>query len=262
MSGDFKEYMQTSYKYNFLTEEKEKELSEKMVNGSKAAREELIKCHLRMVFPIAKKFQKNGSIPLEDLIQEGNLGLITAADHFDPEKQIRFAAYARWWVAEFIKRKFYKEVYIVKTPLRVVQKSFKLKNDTNELGREKKKGENKAIVNIVKKPLYLGDCIQHSKRKNTDKELQWENMLKDKRHNPEEKVELDELKNYLNDQVTNFLNENEKLILTKRYLQPDERLTYKNLGKSLNISSETVRNIEKRAINKLKKRLKKDFSYL
>ena len=102
-----------------------------------------------MVFPIAKYFSKNNEINIEDLIQEGNLGLITAADRFDFHKNIRFASYARWWIVEFIKRKFYKDLYIVKTPFRVVKKSFLVSQGVASK-TEKKKGENLAVFNILK----------------------------------------------------------------------------------------------------------------
>ena len=89
---------------------------------------------------------------LEDLIQEGILGLVTAADKFDPSRNVRFASYAKMWIVEFVKRKFYKECYIVKTPFRVIKKSFQGIKDLE--ASEKKKGENKAIINILKKPFY------------------------------------------------------------------------------------------------------------
>jgi RNA polymerase nonessential primary-like sigma factor len=263
MGADFKSFIQKSYNYGYLTEEKEKELAQKMVQGDGRAREELIKCHLRMVFPLAKRFFKNGSIPLEDLIQEGNLGLVTAADNFDPTKNIRFAAYARWWIAEFIKRKFYKELYIVKTPLRVVRKSFTFQNKEGCLGKEKKKGENRAIINIVKKPYYLGDRLNRNGNNDDSdrKEMSWEHVLHDDRVQPEEKTECKDLNEYLESQFDSYLDENEKMVLRKRYFDSRTKYTYKNLGGKLNISSETVRNIEKRAIMKLRKKMKKDFSY-
>lgn len=254
--------MKESYHYSFLTEEKERTLAAKILQGDSRAREELIHSHLRMVFPIAKRFFRNNMIPLEDLIQEGNLGLITAADNFDATKNIRFAAYARWWIVEFIKRKFYKELYIVKTPLRVVKKSFVMNLGIPSENSEKKKGENRAIFNILKKPLYLGSPVAHENPQNGDREMQLETILNDCRDTPEECFEKKDLRKFLDRKVQYYLSREESLVLKRRFLSEDQRLTYKNLGTLLDISSETVRNIEKRAISKLKKKLKKDFSYL
>ena len=107
MKSNLKKYMEKSSEYEFLSLEKEKELGQKIKEGNLKAREDLINSHLRMVVSIAKRFCKSNPMVLEDLIQEGNLGLITAADHFDHEKNIRFSAYAKMWIIEFIKRKFY-----------------------------------------------------------------------------------------------------------------------------------------------------------
>lgn len=260
--NDIKKFIKESYHYHFLSEEKEKEINERLLKKDKKAREELINSHIRMVYPIARKFCRGNITPLEDLVQEGLLGLVTAADKFDPNKNIRFCAYAKWWITEFIKRKFYKEFYLVKTPLRVIRKSFRIKNEEENLEKEKKKGENKAILNILKKPIYLDDHFNSSS--DSTQGLNLIDSLYDKRENAEERNEKYDLRKFLFQKIESFLNPQEIAVLVHRYLEPDEKMTYKTLGDKLKLSSETIRNIEKRSISKLKRRLEKDscLSYL
>lgn len=262
MSVDLKSFIKKSYNYSFLTEEEEQNLAQRLSQGDQKAREKLICSHLRMVFPIAKYFSKNNEINIEDLIQEGNLGLITAADRFDFHKNICFASYARWWIVEFIKRKFYKDLYIVKTPFRVVKKSFLVSQGVASK-TEKKKGENLAVFNILKKPIYLGAPVFVEGDQNKTQETSLEGILNDTRETPEEAFEKKDFRNFLQGRIHYHLSYEESVVLKKRYLSQEELCpTYKNLGTSLNISSETVRNIEKRALSKLQKKLKKELNYL
>ncbi len=252
--------MEETYKHGFLSEEKEKELAIKIKEGDQVARERLINTHLKMVFTIAKKFNKSKVIPLEDLIQEGNLGLVAAADNFDHTKEVRFASYAKWWIAEFIKRKFYKELYMVSTPFRIVKKSFQVSIEGSTDLEETKKGENQAINNMLQKPLYLSDSINNQSGDMASMKIS--DTIKDNRDLPEEKYERNDLKNHLEKRVKYYLTKEESYIITQRYLSGRPKLTYKNLGGELNVSSETVRNIEKRAMQKLRKKLKNDLSFM
>lgn len=263
MRSNLKDFVKKSYNYSFLSQEKEQALALKMAKGCQKSREKLICSHLRMVIPIAKRFSKNNGTNIEDLIQEGNLGLITAADRFDVSKNIRFAAYARWWIVEFIKRKFYKDLYIVKTPFRVVKKSFLVSQGVASK-TEKKKGENLAVFNILKKPLYLGAPLFSEGSQNKTQETSLEEILSDTRETPEKAFERKDFRNFLEGRIHYYLNQKELVVLKKRYLSQEEELcpTYKNLGSLLKISSETVRNIEKRALSKLQKKLKKELNYL
>lgn len=256
MKSNLKKYMEKSSEYEFLSLEKEKELGQKIKEGNLKAREDLINSHLRMVVSIAKRFCKSNPMVLEDLIQEGNLGLITAADHFDHEKNIRFSAYAKMWIIEFIKRKFYKDLYIVKTPFRVAKKSIRIQNEEERIEKEKKKGEDKAIENIMKKPVYLSYAYYNQEGEG-NKEIDYFDILSDEREIPSETIEKKEMIQYLIKKVEQSLDANEAEIIRKRFLEPEYKITYKKLSDTLNISSETVRNLEKKALKKLKSKLDK-----
>ena len=259
MKTNLKKYMQESSEFEYLTQEKEKELGEKILKGDTKAREDIINSHLRMVVSVAKRFCRSNPILLEDLIQEGNLGLITAADHFDPNKSIRFSAYAKMWIVEFIKRKFYKDLYIVKTPFRVAKKSIKMQNEEEIVEKEKKKGEDKAIENIMKKPIYLSYSFFGGDSE-SNRDVDYFEVLMDQRETASEMIEKKEMIHYLIKRVEESLDKNEAAIIRRRYLEPEYKITYKKLSDSLKISSETVRNLEKKAILKLRKNLKKELS--
>jgi len=259
MKSVLKQYIQESCEFEYLTQEREKELGKRILEGDQKAREEMINSHLRLVICIAKRFCKSNPMILEDLIQEGNLGLITAADHFNSEKNIRFSVYAKMWIIEFIKRKFYKDLYIVKTPFRVARKSLKIQNQEEFLGPEKIKGENHAIENMMKKPVYL--CYSLFTNENAaNKEVDYFEILADTRETAQEKVEQGEMIAYLIKKVEASLNKKEAEIIRQRYLEPDYKITYKKISDNLNISTETVRNLERKAIVKLRKNLKKELS--
>lgn len=257
MENTLKTYMKETYKYGFLTEETEKELGTRARQGDACAREQLINTHLKMVFTIAKRFNRSTSTPLEDLIQEGNLGLVIAADNFNPEKNVRFANYAKWWIMEFIKRKFYKELYIVNSPLRVVKKTFQASIKDKKLDKEVKLGENKAINQMIQRPVYLGEIIYSTQG---EKPIDYSETLKDERNDMEQKAELKDVVRFLSKRVRYYLGPEESHIIERRYLEDGYQNTYKEIGKELNVSSETVRNMERRAMQKLRAKMKKDFS--
>lgn len=229
-------YFKTINGYEYLEPQEELRLAEEMLAGKQASRDKLIYSHLRMVLPIARRYKKH-NIPLEDLIQEGNLGLITAVDKFDPVHNTRLATYARAWVEEFIKRKVYKEHFVTDLPQKYV-KSVLGRGDNQEMG----------VLEALKNPVYIDY--------QTDEDSGAYNRLKDERDLPDERAEKKELKSFLNKKIRYVLDEEETMIIEKRFFS--KKSTYKEIGDVLNFSLETIRNKEKKAFSKLKKELKKD----
>ena len=229
-------YFKTINGYHYLEPQEELKLAEEMRAGKSAARDTLIYSHLRMVLPIVRRYKKH-NIPLEDLIQEGNLGLITAVDKFDPSHNTRLATYARAWVEEFIKRKVYKEHFVTDLPQKYV-KSVLNRGDNAELG----------ALEALKNPVYIDYQM--------DEESGSYERLKDERDLPDERAEKRELKSFLNKKIRYILNEEESMIIEKRFFS--QKSTYKEIGNAIHFSLETVRNKEKKACEKLKRELRKD----
>ncbi|HOJ50882.1 MAG TPA: sigma-70 family RNA polymerase sigma factor [Spirochaetota bacterium] len=235
------------YNYNFLKSDEEYIITRKVKEGDKEAKEKLIKAYLKMVVSIAKKFTNNSCVSFEDLIQEGCLGLIFAAENFEPSYNVRFSSYAKIWIKEIIKRRFCKDVYIVSTPFRVVKKSFYFNKEKN-MPKEVKKGENSAIIDILKKPFYVDNKNNFD---NSNFDIEAENSY----YYPHLRFEIEDTFRILKDSL-DCLNEKERIIIENRFFNV-KKPTYIDIGKLLLISPETVRNIEKRALKKIKLRLNK-----
>src|SRR3954451_247347 len=118
-----------------LTHEEEIDLGRRTREGEETARAKLIERNLRLVIPVAKKYRGMG-LPFGDLIQEGNIGLIRAADKFDPEKGFRFSTYATWWVRQAVQRAVADKGRTIRVPVHMGEKIRKMARSYNELSAE------------------------------------------------------------------------------------------------------------------------------
>ena len=118
-----------------LTHEEEIDLGRRAREGDETARAKLIERNLRLVIPVAKKYRGMG-LPFGDLIQEGNIGLMRAADKFDPEKGFRFSTYATWWIRQAIQRAVADKGRTIRVPVRMGEKLRKMAKSYNELSTE------------------------------------------------------------------------------------------------------------------------------
>ncbi len=259
VSNNLKIYLKEISKFPLLNEEEEKELAKKIKKGDNEALKKLVECNLRFVVHYAKKYRGFGLSYL-DLINEGNKGLIEAAKRYDPSKNVKFISYAVWWVRQAIIQALseYSHIYTLPTKIsnlrtRVREAESKLKKKlkrdpyrdeiADELNRPIEEIEN--IYDLGKEDLSLNESIMDENRELAD-------TLKDE---ATPSVEYQIIKLFIEKQIREILNEldeREALILKLRFgIEDNQPKTLREIGEMLNISRERVRQIEKRAKEKL-----------
>ncbi len=260
---NLKVYFDQIKKISLLTFEEELELSRRIQNGDEQARCQLIEANLRLVVRIAKSYITT-DVSLLDLIQEGNLGLIKAASKYDYHKHVRFSTYASWWIKQTIVRSLSNKRRIIRLPHRKEEKLRKINKVFNtlsqrlmrapstgeiagELGIKEKEVE--TILNLSSSVVSL-DCPPAPSEEGGS----LQELIEDKTSNPDKEL----IHNSLRDETMRFLGtlmEKEKQILLYRFaFFGGKKFTLKKIGDEMGISPETVRQIEIRALKKLKER--------
>jgi len=253
---------------SLLTADEEKNLSRRILHGDHAAREHLINSNLRLVVKIAKGYLSN-DMELLDLIQEGNLGLIKAAEKYDFRKNVRFSTYASFWIKQSIARALSNKSRMIRLPHRKEEKLRKINKATQRLakdhGRKPDTVELSEETNIqeeeVKAILKLPDRVLSIESSDEKDNFCLINVVEDPKYNPDYIV----MRNYLRKKTKEMLiilTEQERKVLLFRYSFINGRkYTLKDVGSKLSVSPETVRQIEIRALKKIREHFShfKDF---
>ncbi len=243
-----------------LTADQEKELARAIGVGSTEARDQMVRANLRLVVNIARGYTGKG-LALQDLIEEGNLGLLRAVEGFDPNMNTRFSTYASYWIKQSIKRALVNTAKTIRIPAYMVELLAKWRRATNkltdELGRPptteevaKLLGLPKKKLNIIKKAIR----VYNSTPQADQGEQGWsiEEMLHDSRaKTPDtEMVETDDLKHVM--VLLEKMDAREATVLRMRFgLNDEEPKTLKEIGECLGLTRERVRQIESEALAKL-----------
>ena len=238
--------------------------------GNLKSAEKLVTSHLRLVAKIAMGYKGYG-LPVNEMISEGNVGLMQAVKKFEPEKGFRLATYAMWWIKAAIQEYILRSWSLVKIGTTTAQKKlfFNLKKIKNQIA-PKTEGDlrNEHVSEIAKKLNVREDEVDSMNRRLSGKEHslnapigedgdQWQDWVVDKEMDQElrfaQQEEMGQRKNLLQDSIK-ILNEREKEILYSRRLT-DEPLTLEDLSKKFKISRERIRQIENKAFEKLQKHM-------
>ena len=269
--GGLGAYLAQIKKFPILDAEEEYMLAKNWKEtGNLKSAEKLVTSHLRLVAKIAMGYKGYG-LPVNEMISEGNIGLMQAVKKFEPEKGFRLATYAMWWIKASIQEYILRSWSLVKIGTTTAQKKlfFNLKKIKNQIS-PKTEGDlrNEHVSEIAKKLDVSKDEVVSMNRRLSGKEHslnapigedgdQWQDWLVDDKMDQELKIaqkdEMDQRKGLLEDSIK-ILNEREREILHARRLI-DEPITLEDLSKKYKISRERIRQIENKAFEKLQKHM-------
>ena len=242
-----------------LTREQETELAQKAAQGDKAARDAIVKANLRFVVKKKKKYQNHG-IEIADLISEGNIGLLTAIDHFDVTKGYHFISYAVWWIRQSILKAICEKSRAIRLPLNRANELVQIEKTRKTLGS--RKTETQEIEEIAE---TLGMTSQHVREMlaisremvsldapvagvdNGTSSLG--DFVEDESYRQPEEATISEAMKDDIDSVLETLKPNEAKVLRLRYgLADGKPMSLKEVGEACSLTKERIRQIEKRAL--------------
>ena len=269
--GGLSSYLSQIKKFPMLAAEEEYMLAKNWrTTGNIKSAEKLVTSHLRLVAKIAMGYRGYG-LPVNEMISEGNVGLMQAVKKFKPEKGFRLATYAMWWIKASIQEYIMRSWSLVKIGTTTAQKKlfFNLKKIKNQIA-PKSEGDLKDehVTEIANKLAVSKDEVVSMNRRLSGKEFslnspigeggdEWQDWIEDKESDHElkfaQREEMKQRKNLLTDSIK-ILNDREKGIIYARRLN-DEPTTLEDLSKKYKISRERVRQIENKAFEKLQKHM-------
>ncbi|MBP7030398.1 MAG: sigma-70 family RNA polymerase sigma factor, partial [Spirochaetes bacterium] len=224
--------------------------------GDELAKQKIINSNLRFVVSIAKQFQNQG-LPLMDLIAEGNIGLLTAIERFDPDTGNHFISYAVWWIRQSIMKAISEKSRLIRLPLNRVGTLLQVEKIEEKM---RNKGENLSIENIAKALNVKDEDIQtviqsSSEIQSLDSQVSSNtviaDLIADSSETPLESALKMDIKDIVNSLLSELTEKEQQIIKMRFGIDTFEQMSLLEIGKRFNLTKERIRQIEKRIMEKL-----------
>jgi RNA polymerase primary sigma factor len=255
-------YFRDVSRYPVLTREEEADLARRARAGDEKARRTLILSNLKLVITIARSYVSYG-VPFLDLVEEGNLGLIRAVSRFDPDKGFRFSTYSSWWIRQAVVRAISNYSRTIRIPIHVFQlmsRYIALDNATEQLGAEemaRRLGISQRKFRTLEKLVRDIRALDLASSKDSFSQLAGDTDTDD--GSDPERIVLSQIEHEELAALLDRLSDREQLIIRVRYgFEDGEPRTLAETGKLMHVSRERVRQLEMRALRKLKHLLEAD----
>lgn len=259
--NSLKLYFKEMSAINLLTAEEEHALAARIAEGDQSAKDELVEANLRLVVSLAKHYQGCG-ISLQDLIQEGNVGLMKAAEKFDASKGFKFSTYAAWWIKQTITRAIADQSKTIRIPVHMtenINRVRKVSRDlTTVLGHEPTDAEIAKELNVTVEEVklfksYMADVTSLDIQVGEEEDTTIGSLIEDTNCVNPEKAAVKEAEKEILYSVLDTLSDREKDILIKRFgLEDGKPKTLEEVGMTYNLTKERIRQIENKALMKLR----------
>jgi len=264
--NEYNAYFRKANSYPNLTSEEEKVIATRAQQGDNEAKKILVQSNLKLVLTVARKAIHVSKLPLIDLIQEGNLGLMVAVEKFNPSLGYRFSTYATWWIKQAMFKAISEQGHCMKIPVYVQETLSKF----SKVKAEMEKTYNKTVttkdvaekMNIEAEKIdsflsaYTSTVsIEGSYDGKDGSEMSVAEVVADQKATVEENIEYEELKKDLR-QVISVLKDREQTVIKMRFgLENFTKTTLEDIGKMFGVTKECIRQTEMRALNKMRTNL-------